>query len=927
MREPNGAFKSDRDVNGSEYHLHWLVTPPPDKSISAVVCEQPDGKLLALADVATRHEVYSALLGELTLSALHQNDLAKRGLDPAEISKRQYRTLAKGQVRLAAALHKRFGKDVLLTVPGFFVNPKSQLSTCVLPGLLVPVRYPDSRIVALSVRPDQRRDGGGKYLWVSSTSHGGPGPGAPPHVPLGVTGPSDIVRITEGVLKADIATALSGVPTIGAAGATNWRPCVPILKALGCRTVRLAFDADAWEKPSVGRALRECFTALRAERLTVEVERWDPAAGKGIDDVLAARGSVVVLADEDAAKAVAEAAKISLTDGQAAAAGGVRTERPAIEINTERHRILAETLAVLPSDPALYCRGNVPVRIAHETKDTARLAGGVELRHATGTALVVMVAEAGLGCRLTALADFYKWEKGRSGEYTSKPAHPPAWLMRAILENGTYPGVRPLRGLAEVPFPRPDGSLVTATGYDPATAVYHAPTVALDPLPVWPDKAAAKAAAEAAAAMLLELVEQFPFASEDDKAVWLAALLTVLARPGIAGPVPGFVLVGNRAGTGKGKLVDTIGVIATGRPIPCTGYPGDDDETRKLKTALALAATPIVHLDNISEGWFYGGGAIDSALTSLEVNERILGQSKTTDRLELRCCWFLSGNNISPGKDAFRRWLPCNLATNLERPEERNDLKVPDLLAHVRERRAELVRAGLIILRAHAVADRPTGGWAALGSFEEWDRTVRGAVWYATGKDCNATRRQAADDSPERLDRLALLEAWAALPAGGQKSRGVTAGEAYQYANERIGSGEDQRPRYPELVDALMRFSKDGKLLTARAIGNLIRTIAGRNIGGLAFRKAGDYQRSALWKVCKLSPDIPNTRENRGSPPFVGESGESGESIFTQTGKFPERQNDVMMCGDMRKEKQNGLETDSQNSPDSPGEEEVTWEA
>jgi primase-polymerase (primpol)-like protein len=551
--------------------------------------------------------------------------------------------------------------------------------------------------------------------------------------------------------------------------------------------------------------------------------------------------------------------------------------RPAIEVNTERHRVLAETLAVLPLDPALFTRGDVLVRINHETEENVRLAGGVELRQAAGSARVVMLAEAGLGCRLTALADFVAWSIDRSGEWVCKPAHPPPWLMKAVLENGSYPGVRPLRGLAEVPFPRPDGSLVVAPGYDPATAVFHAPTVALDPLPERPDQAAAQAAAQA----LLELVEQFPFASDDDKAVWLAALLTVLARPGIAGPVPGIALVANRAGTGKGKLIDVVGILATGKPVPCTTYPKDDEETRKVKIALALAATQIVHLDNLDEGSLYGCGPLDSAVTSLEVNDRITGTAKITGGIELRPAWFLSGNNVAPGKDAFRRWLVCNLLTELERPEERNDLVIPDLLAHVRTHRAELVRAGLIILQAHAAAGRPTGGWAPLGSFEEWDRGVRAATWYATGWDCNATRRQAADEAPERLNRLALLEAWRTLPGGGEGGHGVTAAEARRLAELKVEPADSRttpEPRHPALVDALERFGRDGKLPSPRSIDNTISALSRQNIDGWAFRKVGERLRSSLWTVCQVRPNTQNTRKEGQKLPNAYESDESDES-------------------------------------------------
>jgi hypothetical protein len=307
--------------------------------------------------------------------------------------------------------------------------------------------------------------------------------------------------------------------------------------------------------------------------------------------------------------------------------------------------------------------------------------------------------------------------------------------------------------------------------------------------------------------------------------------------------------------------------------VPTTSYPKDEAEADELKVAFALAATPIVHLDNLEEGRAYGGGVLDSALTSMTVSGRILGQSKTTEGMQLRCCWFLSGNNIAPTKDAHRRWLVCNLGTDLERPEERRDLKIPDILGHVRERRGELVRAALIILRAHAVAGFPRcrdengRDTAPLGSFEQWDRIVRGAVWYATGRDCNTTRRRAADESPDRLNKLALLEAWILLPNGGPEGTGVTSEEAHRLAF----GGKDAPPRSPDLAEVLSRFSRDGDV-SPRIIGNVIRGMKGQNLGGMAFRSKGHRRRSALWYVEKLPPADPDSHDR-------GESGESGESF------------------------------------------------
>lgn len=513
--------------------------------------------------------------------------------------------------------------------------------------------------------------------------------------------------------------------------------------------------------------------------------------------------------------------------------------RPAIEVNTERHRVLAETLAVLPIDIDLYRRGNALVRVVKEEMEDIKLYGGVMLRNVLGSARVIDVSEAGLSCRLTALSEFFNWRPNQSGEPVAVPVHPPKWLMSAILRDGFYPGVRPLMGIAEVPFPRPDGTLVTEPGYDPTTGHLLVPSIPIDPIPDRPTQEDARAAT----ALLLGLVYQFPFTGEDDAAVWLAALLTILARPGIAGPVPGFAFIGNRAGSGKGRLIDTLGMIAHGRSIPTSGYPRDDAEAQKTKVALALGATAVVHLDNLDEGLSYGGGALDSALTTAVVNDRILGQSKTTGEIPLRCVWMVSGNNIVPHKDADRRWLVCGLTTDLEHPEERDDLEIPDILGHIAARRGELVATALTILKAHALAGRPSAGWPPLGSFEEWDRIVRTAVWFALGRDCTASRRKVAEEAPERLDRLALLEAWAALPNGGPDGNGITAAEAVRLAEADKDS---------DIANALIRFSRDGKMPSPRVIGNRVRAIGGRNYGGMAFRVRGYSKRDRLWQVVKV---------------------------------------------------------------------------
>ncbi|MBM3226667.1 MAG: DUF3854 domain-containing protein [Candidatus Tectomicrobia bacterium] len=243
------------------------------------------------AGAATIDHVYRTLLTMLPLMAAHHQALQQRGLSDAHITWYGYRTLPRaGRAALAQRLVAQYGGDVCAQVPGLHqVERDGQRwwSLAGAAGLLLPVRTLDGRMVALKVRADVPGDGP-KYTSVSSTKHGGPSPGAQVHVPLHAQAPGETVRLTEGELKADVATALSGLLTISVPGVGMWRAALPVLQTLRPQRVRLAFDSDWRTNPQVAQAFSQAAMVLQREGYVVEVEDWEPALGKGIDDVLAA---------------------------------------------------------------------------------------------------------------------------------------------------------------------------------------------------------------------------------------------------------------------------------------------------------------------------------------------------------------------------------------------------------------------------------------------------------------------------------------------------------------------------------------------------------------------------------------------------------------------------------------------------------------
>jgi hypothetical protein len=244
----------------------------------------------------------------LPLRKPHIANLLDRGFREGEYEERGYGTVpTTSTAKIVRELVAKHGADTLLAVPGFYRGKGGDVGFSCLPGMLIPVRDEQGWIIALMSRPDAPRDGN-KYLWVSSTSRGGPGSGSPPHVPLGCAETQEW-RLTEGPLKADLATVRSGIPTIGVSGVTNWSPCLSILKAVGCSVVWLAFDADAQTNDKVAEAMLACSRTLKAEGFEVNLERWLVADGKGIDDLLTAGKMPEVLIGEVAEEAILEIAR------------------------------------------------------------------------------------------------------------------------------------------------------------------------------------------------------------------------------------------------------------------------------------------------------------------------------------------------------------------------------------------------------------------------------------------------------------------------------------------------------------------------------------------------------------------------------------------------------------------------------------------
>ena len=235
---------------------------------------------VGIASVEGRDAAYQALIAKERLSPSHRAALLRRGFSLQEIDAGQYRTHFPG--RAPEGIEPE-------AVPGFYRVGDTWL-TSGPPGLLIPVRDREGRIVACQVRPD---DGDrGKYLWLSSSGKpGGASSGAPCHF---AAANGSQLWITEGPLKADLVTARLGQPCLGIAGVSNWHSAMSLLGDV--QDVILAFDED---QPGRAREAVEVSATAFAEALAergVKVlgATWDWSQAKGIDDALQAGAFITV---------------------------------------------------------------------------------------------------------------------------------------------------------------------------------------------------------------------------------------------------------------------------------------------------------------------------------------------------------------------------------------------------------------------------------------------------------------------------------------------------------------------------------------------------------------------------------------------------------------------------------------------------------
>lgn len=253
-----------------------------------------------IRELSERSEIYLEFLKLLRLEKDHLTNLLNRGLSTEIIKGNMYKSFPTDKTERQWICDNLAARYDLTDVPGFYRSGGRWSIIGLKSGILIPICSKDNLIQGLQIRfdnPPVKRitaaDGkvtekvGGRFRWLSTGGNGftdGTGITSYIHVTGDVS--SDTLYLTEGGMKADIASYLSGGRLfIGLTGVQNVRYLKEIVTSLHPKRIVECLDMDVRTNPQVQRAQSKIQAICTP--LCEEYKRffW-PKEQKGIDDYM-----------------------------------------------------------------------------------------------------------------------------------------------------------------------------------------------------------------------------------------------------------------------------------------------------------------------------------------------------------------------------------------------------------------------------------------------------------------------------------------------------------------------------------------------------------------------------------------------------------------------------------------------------------------
>ena len=410
----------------------------------------------------------------------------------------------------------------------------------------------------------------------------------------------------------------------------------------------------------------------------------------------------------------------------------------------------------------------------------------------------------------------------------------PRRVVSAMMEAPEYKHLPFLSGLAHQPYIH-DKNVINKSGYNAVTGMFG---IFDEKEFDVPDKPSRKDA-EAALDILYELLNEFPFAEEHDKAAALSAILTATIR-GSLDLSPMYHVRAPEISSGKSFLCSIVSSFATSAVAAAAPFPQNDEECRKHLLSLFLKGKTVVIFDNLTSD-IAPHNSFCAILTSPYHSDRILGVSKTTT-VSTRTLFLSNGNNVGPIQDMTRRCCVINLDPACEMPATR-EFKKPNLLSDLRNNRAKYVSAALTIIQAWINDGCPKTECKSIASYTEWSDLCRQPLMWLGLPDPATNMFNTMNDDPERDLLGHVLRTWYDMYESAPMKTSA-------FVRDTMLADNDFNT--DDINDVLTDIAGDKNGINNTRLGRWIKRNMGKIVDGLRFSRVSSNTNTALWKVEKV---------------------------------------------------------------------------
>ncbi len=484
-------------------------------------------------------------------------------------------------------------------------------------------------------------------------------------------------------------------------------------------------------------------------------------------------------------------------------------------VSGELHRVVAAAERVLVLRGRHYQCGGLIVSIATDP--------------ATGNPTIKETRLAALTKELSQATDWERFSESLGGYVACDP---PTRHVGILADAQHYEHLPALEGLVRQPYFRgSDGVLVIQSGYDPVSKIFGVfdakqfviPEPTLD-------------AARAALAMLVDLLSEFHFVADTDRAAALSAFFTAATRQSYDF-APGYHAKAAVFGSGKSYLCETIGCFTGPGGTEKVSYPKTSEEATKVILALLMKSPAGIEFDDLDTDWI-PHGVINRMMTSAKITDRILGVSKTAT-VSTRTLILGSGNNVGPIRDLLRRVLTIHIDARCANPAMLTYIKRPAEM--VRKNRGKYVAAVLTIILAWRAAGSPRVGAGDIVTYGgAWSDYCRYPLTWLGLPDPVTSLLEQIKQDPDAEALGHLMQAW--LAEFGHAA--TTVRKAVEHAKKTVSN---------DLIDAIREFPLEERgEINHGKFGWFLKKNANRIVDGYAFQRASAGGRVA-WQVVAVN--------------------------------------------------------------------------